>query len=335
MAIKIGINGFGRIGRCVARIAAQNPNVDLVAINDLTSAEQLAYLFKYDSTHGKYHGVVSNTENSITIDGDEMRVFAERDPANIPWGDLGVDYVLECTGIFRSKEQASKHIQAGAKFVLVSAPGKGLDMTFVLGVNHDTFTPDMTVIDVASCTTNCLAPVAKVLHENFGIQQGLMTTIHSYTNDQGLLDAPHPSDFRRARAAAVNMVITTTGAAVAVTKAMPELKGRLDGMSMRVPTPNVSCVDLVATFDKQVTVESINAAMKTAAHTTLNGILAYTEDPVVSTDMMNDPHSSIFDSMATMVIGTHMAKVISWYDNEWGYSSRMIDALLFVDNKRK
>jgi len=335
MAIKIGINGFGRIGRCVARIAAQNPNVDLVAINDLTSAEQLAYLFKYDSTHGKYPGVVSNTENSITVDGDEMRVFSGRDPANIPWGDLGVDYVLECTGHFRTKEAASKHIQAGAKFVLVSAPGKGLDMTFVLGVNQDQFTPDMSVIDVASCTTNCLAPVAKVLHENFGIQQGLMTTIHSYTNDQGLLDAPHPSDFRRARAAAVNMVITTTGAAVAVTKAMPELKGKLDGMSMRVPTPNVSCVDLVATFDKPVTVESINAAMKHAAHTTLNGILGYTEDPVVSTDMMNDPHSSIFDAQATMVIGTHMAKIISWYDNEWGYSSRMIDALLFVDNKRK
>jgi len=335
MAIKIGINGFGRIGRCVARIAAQNPSVDLVAINDLTSAEQLAYLFKYDSTHGKYAGVVSNTENSITVDGDKIRVFSEKDPSNIPWGELGVDYVLECTGIFRNKEQASKHIEAGAKFVLMSAPGKGLDMTFVLGVNEKGFTPDMTVIDVASCTTNCLAPVAKVLHENFGIQNGLMTTIHSYTNDQGLLDAPHKSDFRRARAAAVNMVITTTGAAVAVTKAMPELKGKLDGMSVRVPTPNVSCVDLVATFEKPVTVESINAAMKKAAQTTLNGILAYTEDPVVSTDMMNDPHSSIFDSKATMVIGTHMAKTISWYDNEWGYSARMVDALLFVDNKRK
>ena len=335
MSIRIGINGFGLIGRCVARIAAQNPNVELVAINDLTSAAQLAYLFKYDSTHGKYAGTVSNTEDSITIDGDKMRVFSERDPSNIPWGDLDVDYVLECTGIFRSKEQASKHINAGAKFVLVSAPGKGLDMTFVLGVNHDKFTPDMTVIDVASCTTNCLAPVAKVLNDNFGIEYGLMTTIHSYTNDQGLLDAPHPSDFRRARAAAVNMVITTTGAAIAVSMALPELKGKLDGTSIRVPTPNVSCVDLVATFEKPVTVESINAAMKAAAEGELKGVLDYTDEPIVSTDIMNDPHSSVFDSLATMVIGDKMAKIISWYDNEWGYSARMIDALLYVDGERK
>jgi glyceraldehyde 3-phosphate dehydrogenase len=335
MTIRIGINGFGRIGRCVARIAAQNPNIDLVAINDLTSSEQLAYLFKYDSTHGKYAGTVTHTENSITVDGDTMRVFAERDPANIPWGDLGVDYVLECTGIFKDKDKAMKHIQAGAKFVLVSAPGKGLDMTFVKGVNHEKFTPDMTVIDVASCTTNCLAPIAKVLNDSFGIEQGLMTTIHSYTNDQGLLDAPHPSDFRRARAAAVNMVITTTGAAIAVTKALPELKGKLDGTSIRVPTPNVSCVDLVATFEKPVSVEAINAAMKAAAEGPLKGILAYTDEPLVSSDMMNDPHSSIFDSQATMVLGDKMAKVISWYDNEWGYSARMIDAVEYVDAKRK
>lgn len=335
MTIRIGINGFGRIGRCVARIAAQNPNIDLVAINDLTSSEQLAYLFKYDSTHGKYAGTVTHTENSITVDGDTMRVFAERDPANIPWGDLGVDYVLECTGIFKDKDKAMKHIQAGAKFVLVSAPGKGLDMTFVKGVNHEKFTPDMTVIDVASCTTNCLAPIAKVLNDSFGIEQGLMTTIHSYTNDQGLLDAPHPSDFRRARAAAVNMVITTTGAAIAVTKALPELKGKLDGTSIRVPTPNVSCVDLVATFEKPVSIEAINAAMKAAAEGPLKGILAYTDEPLVSSDMMNDPHSSIFDSQATMVLGDKMAKVISWYDNEWGYSARMIDAVEYVDAKRK
>lgn len=335
MTIRIGINGFGRIGRCVARIAAQNPNIDLVAINDLTSSEQLAYLFKYDSTHGKYAGTVTHTENSITVDGDTMRVFAERDPANIPWGDLGVDYVLECTGIFKDKDKAAKHIQAGAKFVLVSAPGKGLDMTFVMGVNHDKFTPDMTMIDVASCTTNCLAPIAKVLNDSFGIEQGLMTTIHSYTNDQGLLDAPHPSDFRRARAAAVNMVITTTGAAIAVTKALPELKGKLDGTSIRVPTPNVSCVDLVATFEKPVSVEAINAAMKAAAEGPMKGILAYTDEPLVSSDMMNDPHSSIFDSQATMVLGDKMAKVISWYDNEWGYSARMIDAVEYVDAKRK
>lgn len=334
MAIKIGINGFGRIGRCVARIAAGNDNVDLVAINDLTSAEQLAYLFKYDSTHGTFAGDVELGDNAITIAGDHVKVFSERDPSNIPWGDLGVDYVLECTGMFRKREDAAKHLGAGAKFVLLSAPGKGVDMTCVMGVNHETFTPDMEIIDVASCTTNCLAPVAKVLNDAFGIDKGLMTTIHAYTNDQSLLDSPHSKDFRRARAAAVNMVPTSTGAAVAVTRALPELEGKLDGMAVRVPTPNVSCVDLVATFEKSVSVEAINNAMKEASQGQLKGILGYTEDPVVSSDMIDNPHSSIFDAGATITIGDKMAKILSWYDNEWGYSSRMIDALLYVDSKR-
>ncbi len=333
MAIKIAINGFGRIGRCVARIALQDAGVDLVAVNDLTSPDQLAYLFKYDSVHGKYPGNVEVGEDSLTVDGDSFKVFAEKDPAKLPWAELGVDYVLECTGFFRTREQASKHIEAGAKFVLVSAPGKGLDMTFVLGVNHDKFTPNMQVIDVASCTTNCLAPIAKVLNDAFGIERGLMTTIHSYTNDQRLLDAPH-SDFRRARAAAINMVPTTTGAAIAVARALPELEGKLDGMAIRVPTPNSSVVDLVCTFEKDVTVESINNAMREAAEGPLKGVLFYCTDPIVSSDVIDDPHSSIFDSLCTMTLGSRMAKVVSWYDNEWGYSARMIDALKYADTHR-
>ncbi len=333
MAIKIGINGFGRIGRCVARIAATRSDVDVVAINDLTGADQLAYLFKYDSTHGTFAGDVSHTEDTLTINGDTMKVFAERDPSKLPWGDLGVDYVLECTGVFRKRDQAAMHLDAGAKFVLLSAPGKGVDMTFVMGVNHGAFNTDMEIIDVASCTTNCLAPVAKVLNDTFGIVNGLMTTIHSYTNDQRLLDAPH-SDFRRARAAAINMVPTTTGAAIAVTRALPELEGKLNGMAIRVPTPNASCVDLVVNLEKTVTVDTINAAMKEAANGSLKGILGYTEDPIVSSDIIDDPHSSIFDAGATMTIGDNMAKILTWYDNEWGYSNRMIDALLYVDGQR-
>lgn len=333
MAIKIAINGFGRIGRCVGRIALQDPNIDLVAINDLTSPEQLAHLFKYDSTHGKYPGSVKVEGDSITVDGDSFKVFAERDPAKLPWGELGVDYVLECTGFFRTREDALKHVEAGAKFVLISAPGKGVDMTFVLGVNHEKFTADMQVIDVASCTTNCLAPLAKVLNDSFGIEHGLMTTVHSYTNDQRLLDAPH-KDLRRARAAAINMVPTTTGAAVAVTRALPELEGKLDGMAVRVPTPNASMVDLVCTFEKDVTVDAINAAMKAAAEGALRGVLSYTEEPIVSSDVIDDPHSTVFDALATLTIGPRMAKVIAWYDNEWGYSNRMIDALKYADANR-
>ena len=334
MAIKIAINGFGRIGRLVARIALQDPNVDLVAVNDLTSVDQLAYLFKYDSTHGKWDGNVEVGSDSITANGDTFKVFAEKEPQKLPWGELGVDYVIESTGRFTKREDAAKHLEAGAKFVLVSAPGKGVDMTFVLGVNHEKFNPDMTVIDVASCTTNCLAPVAKVLHDSFGIEKGLMTTIHSYTNDQSLLDTPHKKDFRRARSAGINLVITSTGAAIAVTRALPELEGRLDGMAVRVPTPNVSMVDLVATFEKDITRDAINKAMRDAANGPLKGILGYTEDPVVSTDMNNDPHSSIFDADATMVLGNRMAKIVAWYDNEWGYSNRMIDALHYVAKQR-
>ena len=334
MALKIAINGFGRIGRAVARIAAKDPNINLVAFNDLTSKEQLAYLFRYDSVHGRFDGTVELTEAGMVIDGDEVKVFAERDPAKLPWGELGVDYVLECTGFFRKREEAAKHLQAGAKVVLISAPGKGVDMTTVMGVNHSDYKPEYQVIDVASCTTNCLAPVAKVLHDSFGIEYGLMTTIHSYTNDQALLDTPHKEDFRRARSAAVNMVPTSTGAAVAVTKALPQLKGRLDGMAIRVPTPNVSCVDLVATLGKEVTAEQVNAAMKEAAEGPLKGILGYTEDPIVSTDVMTVSYSSLFDAKLTSVIGGRMVKVIAWYDNEWGYSSRMIDVLKYVDSVR-
>lgn len=334
MAIKIAINGFGRIGRLVGRIALADPDVDLVAVNDLTSPDQLAYLFRYDSSHGRFPGEVTLDGDTINAAGDSFKVFSERDPANLPWGELGVDYVIESTGFFRKRDDAAKHLSAGANFVLISAPGKGVDMTFVLGVNHEQFKGDMKIIDVASCTTNCLAPVAKVLHDSFGIERGLMTTIHSYTNDQSLLDTPHKSDFRRARAAAVNLVVTSTGAAVAVTRALPELEGRLDGMAVRVPTPNVSLIDLTATFEREVSVESINKAMKEAAEGPLKGILGYTEDPVVSTDMNHDPHSSIFDAGATMAMGPRLAKIVAWYDNEWGYSNRMIDALKYVHEQR-
>jgi len=334
MAIKIAINGFGRIGRCVGRIAAKRSDVDLVAVNDLTSAEQLAHLFKYDSTHGKYDGEVSLEGEGFVIDGDSVRVLAERDPAKLPWKELGVDYVLECTGFFRKREDAAKHLEAGADVVLISAPGKGVDMTMVMGVNEPTYNPNMQVIDVASCTTNCLAPVAKVLHETFGIEHGLMTTVHSYTNNQALLDTPHKKDFRRARAAAINMVPTTTGAAIAVTRALPELEGRLDGMAVRVPTPNVSLIDLVCTFESDVSVEAINGAMREASQGELKSILGYTAEPLVSSDLVDDPHSSIFDAGATICIGNRMAKVLSWYDNEWGYSNRMIDALHYVDAQR-
>jgi glyceraldehyde 3-phosphate dehydrogenase len=331
MTVKIAINGFGRIGRAVARIAAQEGSgIDVVAINDLTTKDQLAYLFKYDSVHGRFKGTVEETANGIRINGDEIVISAEKDPSKLAWGDKGADYVLECTGHFRKREQAALHLQAGAKKVLISAPGKGVDQTIVMGVNHDKYDPSYTIVDVASCTTNCLAPVAKVLHEAFGIEHGLMTTIHSYTNDQALLDTPHKEDFRRARSAAINMVPTTTGAAKAVTQALPELKGKLDGMAIRVPTPNVSCVDLVATLSRDVTVEEVNAAMKAAADGALKGILGYTDEPIVSTDIMTTSLSSLFDSQLTMVMGGRMVKVLAWYDNEWGYSNRMVDVLKYI-----
>lgn len=331
MALKIGINGFGRIGRAVGRIAAKDPNIDLVGINDLTSPEQLAYLFKYDSVHGRFDGDVSVEGNTLIIDGDRVEISAERDPSKLAWGDKGVDYVLECTGVFRKREDAAKHLEAGAKKVLISAPGKDVDMTVVMGVNHEDYKAEFDIIDVASCTTNCLAPVAKVLDDTFGIVSGLMTTVHAYTNDQRLLDAPHSKDFRRARAAAQNMVPTSTGAAIAVTRVLPQLAGKLDGMAIRVPTPNVSCVDLVATVAKDVTVEAVNAAMKEAAEGSLAGVLGYTEDPIVSTDVMTVSYSSLFDSGLTKVAGDRLVKIITWYDNEWGYSSRMIDVLKHVD----
>ncbi len=330
MAIRIGINGFGRIGRAVGRIAAKDPNIDLVAINDLTSPDQLAYLFKYDTVHGRWDGDVSVDGTTLTIDGDAIEISSERDPSKLNWGEKGVDLVLECTGFFRKREDAAKHIAAGAKKVLISAPGKGVDMTVVMGVNHGDYKPEFEIVDVASCTTNCLAPVAKVLDDAFGIERGLMTTIHSYTNDQRLLDSPHSKDFRRARAAAQNMVPTSTGAAVAVARVLPQLAGKLDGMAIRVPTPNVSCVDLVAILGKDVTVEDINAAMKAASEGALAGVLGYTEEPLVSSDIMTRPESSIFDAGITSVVGGNMIKILSWYDNEWGYSNRMIDVLKHI-----
>ena len=330
MTLKLAINGFGRIGRAVGRIVAKDPNIDLVAINDLTSADQLAYLFKYDTVHGRYDGEVSVDGDTITIDGDAVKISSERDPSKLAWGDKGADYVLECTGFFRKREDAAKHLAAGAKKVLISAPGKNVDMTIVMGVNHDQYKAEYDVIDVASCTTNCLAPVAKVLEDSFGIEHGLMTTIHSYTNDQSLLDSPHSSDFRRARAAAQNMVPTSTGAAVAVSRVLPQLKGRLDGMAIRVPTPNVSCVDLVANLKKSATAEAINAAMKEASQGSLRGILGYTEEPIVSSDVMTVSYSSLFDAGLTTTIGPSLVKILSWYDNEWGYSSRMVDTLKHV-----
>jgi glyceraldehyde 3-phosphate dehydrogenase len=326
VAIRIGINGFGRIGRCVGRILLQDSNVELVAVNDLATPEQLAYLFKYDSVHRKYDGTVEASENALNIGGKTIKVLSERDPSKLPWGDLGVDYVIESTGLFREHSKAKMHLDAGAKFVLVSAPGKGLDLSVVYGVNHTEIDTDsMKIIDVASCTTNCLAPVAKVLNDTFGIESGLMTTVHSYTSDQALLDAPHKKDFRRGRAAAENMVPTSTGAAVAVTRVIPELEGKLNGMAVRVPTPDVSLIDLVCQFNKPVSVESLNDALSKAAAGDMKNVLAVTNDPVVSTDQMGDPHSSVVDLQSTMVVGDKMGKIVSWYDNEWGFSNRMVD----------
>lgn len=336
MAIRIGINGFGRIGRSIARIATADPDIDLVAVNDLADPDELAHLFEYDTVHGQFEGDVERDGETLTIDGNEVRVLAEESPADLPWDDLGVDYALECTGVFRQDEEARQHLEAGADKVILSAPGKGdIDLSVVYGVNHEELEPDsMDLIDVASCTTNCLAPVAKVLHEQFGIEHGLMTTVHSYTNSQNLLDGPGAKDYRRNRAAAENLVPTTTGAAVAVTRVMPELEGRLDGMAVRTPTPNVSMIDLVANLDASVSVDDINDAMREAANGELEGVLGYTEDPVVSSDLVNDPHSSVFDADSTMMTGDGFVKVVSWYDNEWGFSSRMLDVVEYMDENR-
>jgi glyceraldehyde 3-phosphate dehydrogenase len=330
MTVRLAINGFGRIGRAIARIALGRTDIELVAINDLTSVATLAHLFKYDSIHGRYNGSVEATEAGIVIDGKLIAVSAVANPTDLPWGKIGVDIVAECTGRFTTKADAEKHLAAGARKVIVSAPAKGEDATIVIGVNeHHLDKVNHTVVSNGSCTTNCLAPLAKVLHENFGIVKGLMTTVHAYTSDQRLHDAPH-SDIRRARAAALSMIPTSTGAASAVSKVLPELKGRLDGMAIRVPTANVSVVDLTFECAREVTVEEINAAVKAAADGPLKGILEYVSEELVSVDHNGNAHSSVFDAPLTRVQQGNLVKVISWYDNEWGFSNRMVDlAVLF------
>ncbi|EIT87041.1 glyceraldehyde-3-phosphate dehydrogenase [Fictibacillus macauensis ZFHKF-1] len=333
MATKIGINGFGRIGRNVFRAALNNPNVEVVAVNDLTDANMLAFLLKHDTVHGKLNETVEVGENALIVNGKEIKVLAERDPAQLGWGELGVEVVVESTGRFTKRSDAAKHLEAGAKKVVISAPASDEDITVVMGVNEDQYdAANHHVLSNASCTTNCLAPFAKVLNEKFGIKRGMMTTVHSYTNDQQILDLPH-KDYRRARAAAENIIPTTTGAAKAVSLVLPELKGKLNGMAMRVPTPNVSLVDLVAELDKDVTAEEINAALKEAAEGPLKGILGYSEEPLVSTDYNGNTNSSTVDALSTMVMEGSMVKVISWYDNETGYSSRVVDLIDFIAKK--
>ena len=329
--LKVAINGFGRIGRIFFR--AGFDKLDVVAINDLCDSKISAHLLKYDSTHRTFAPDVHADETSLTVAGKKIRYTKIKDPTQLPWKELGVDLVLECTGVFTDKEAASKHLQAGAKRVMVSAPAKDVDLTIVYGINHEQYDPKKhTVVSNASCTTNCLAPVAKVLHDTFGIERGLMTTVHSYTNDQPILDAPH-KDLRRARAAALSMVPTTTGAAKAVGLVLPELNGKLNGISVRVPTPDVSLVDLVITTTKDVTVDSINAALKEAASSTLKGVLHCEDAPLVSSDFIGNPYSSIVDTQSTMVMGPKMAKVFSWYDNEYGFSMRMVDTALYMQSK--
>jgi glyceraldehyde 3-phosphate dehydrogenase len=333
MTIKVGINGFGRIGRNVFRAALANPNVEIVAVNDLTDAATLAHLLKYDSVHGTLNAEVKVDNGTILVNGKAIKVLAERDPAALPWGKLGVDVVVESTGRFTDAPKAAAHITAGAKKVIISAPAKNEDITIVMGVNHNKYdAAKHHVISNASCTTNCLAPFAKVLHEKFGIKRGLMTTVHAYTNDQQILDLPH-SDLRRARAAGLSIIPTTTGAAKAVALVLPELKGKLNGFAMRVPTPNVSVTDLVVELEKSATAEEINAALKAAAEGELKGIMAYSEEPLVSKDYNGNPHSSIIDALSTMVVEGNMAKVVSWYDNEWGYSNRVVDLIDYMGKK--
>lgn len=334
MPIRVGINGFGRIGRQVLKAVNEGGFSDLfeiVAVNDLTSPDTLAHLLKYDSTYGRYEADIAVTDDGIKINDQTVKVFAERDPAALPWAEEGVDLVVESTGRFTDADKARAHITAGAKKVIISAPAKGEDVTLVLGVNEQNYDPDKhVIISNASCTTNCLAPVAKVVRDSFGITSGLMTTVHSYTNDQVILDAPH-SDLRRARSAALNIIPTTTGAARALSLVIPELKGKVDGFSLRVPTPTVSIVDLVVQTEQPVTVESLNAAFQAASQSdAMIGILGYSEEPLVSSDLRQDPRSSIIDGRSTMVIGERTAKVIAWYDNEWGYSCRVADLIALV-----
>ena len=333
MAVKVAINGFGRIGRNVVRAGLHDPEIEFVACNDLTDTKTLAHLLKYESVLGRIEADVVAAGDSILINGKPLRVFAIKDPAELDWSSFGAQIVIESTGKFTDATQASKHLRGTVKKVIISAPAKNEDLTVVIGVNDDVYDPAKhNIISNASCTTNCLAPVVKVLHETFGVVRGSMTTIHSYTNDQPTLDFPH-KDLRRARAAAINMIPTSTGAAKAIGLVMPVLKGKLDGYSMRVPTPDVSAVDLVVVLEKEATAEQINAALKAAAEGPLKGILAYTEDPVVSTDMLHNPNSSIVDAQLTKVLGGTLAKVVSWYDNEWGYSCRVIDLAKFIADK--
>jgi glyceraldehyde 3-phosphate dehydrogenase len=330
MAVRVGINGFGRIGRNIMRAAMGNSGIDFVAVNDLTDAKTLAHLLKYDSVLGNLKSDVKPSSDGITVDGEEFKVLSVKDPAQLPWKDLGVDVVFESTGIFATREGASKHIAAGAKKVIITAPAKGHDIMLVMGVNEAKYDGSKHhIISNASCTTNCLAPLAKVIHERFGLRKGWMTTIHSYTNDQQLLDLPH-KDLRRARAAALSMIPTTTGAATAVGEVLPDLKGRLDGFAMRVPTPNVSVVDLNAIVDKKTTAEDVNAALRDAANGAMKGILAYSDVELVSIDFKGNPNSSIIDAPYTKVMDGDFVKVLSWYDNEWGYSNRCVDLLLKV-----
>ncbi len=330
MAIRVGINGFGRIGRMFYRAALHKSELEIVAVNDITDAATLAHLLKYDSIHRTLRNEIRADGATILIDGKPLKVLAERDPSKLPWKGLGVDVVVESTGLFTSKEKASAHLNAGAKKVLISAPADGADVTLCMGVNEDMYDPSRhTVISNASCTTNCLAPIAKVLHESFGIVHGLMTTVHGYTSDQNLQDGPH-RDLRRARAAALSMIPTSTGAAKAIGLVLPALKGKLDGIAVRVPTPNVSLVDLTANLSKDADEKAVNAAMKQAAEGPLKGILEYIELPLVSSDFNGNPHSSIFDAPLTKVLDKHLVKIFSWYDNEWGYSNRLADVAAYI-----
>lgn len=333
MAVKVGINGFGRIGRNVFRAALNNPEVEVVAVNDLTDANMLAHLLQYDSVHGKLDAEVSVAGNNLVVNGKTIEVSAERDPAKLSWGKQGVEIVVESTGFFTKRADAAKHLEAGAKKVIISAPANEEDITIVMGVNEDKYdAANHDVISNASCTTNCLAPFAKVLNDKFGIKRGMMTTVHSYTNDQQILDLPH-KDYRRARAAAENIIPTSTGAAKAVSLVLPELKGKLNGGAMRVPTPNVSLVDLVAELNQEVTAEEVNAALKEAAEGDLKGILGYSEEPLVSGDYNGNKNSSTIDALSTMVMEGSMVKVISWYDNESGYSNRVVDLAAYIAKK--
>ena len=333
MAVKVGINGFGRIGRNIYRTSIGDPDIDIVAVNDLTDTKTLAYLLKYDSVLGNLDHAISTTENGIKVENDEFQVFSQRDPAAIDWNSVGAEIVIESTGIFTKAEDARKHLRGSVKKVIISAPAKNEDITIVLGVNEEKYDKAAhNIISNASCTTNCLAPVAKVIHEKFGIKSAQMTTIHSYTNDQQLLDLPH-KDLRRARAAALSMIPTSTGAAKAVALVLPELKGKFDGISVRVPTPNVSLVDVVMDVEKETSTEDVNRALKDAANGELRGILAYSEEPLVSSDFKRNSNSSIVDAEYTKVINGHLVKVLSWYDNEWGYSCRVRDLIKYIASK--